>query len=422
MTALKKTYSLLAAGVVLGTAGFIAKPANATLGMYMHCQGTYNCGMGGAGLAMSQDAISASNNPALGGKMDSEASIAAGWFWADVSGDVNNQGGQASGGGYGFYNNDTGPQDSSADNFPTGSMAANYRVDDKVSANIAIYPGGGGGSEFKDPRTANSAGGSSGGTVDSTDQGVEYMSLHAQPSLAYKLDKSTTLGVGAVLSYSRFRGDALGRNFARANNVDAWENFLGAGVHIGAVWDINDDWSVAASYRSKIWHETMSNYNTQFNGAINQPPITAVGVVHKIGDTTIAGDYKHLAWGSIDTIGRLKASEGGFGWDDQDVVALGIEQQISPELALRAGWTYGNSPLGEDNVFGSFLFPAVTTHHLNVGASYALGGMDLGASAYWAPQNSVSDNGSGDAYSQMGKGTVLEMSQYGFQMSLSKDF
>lgn len=410
MTTFKNTLPFLAAGLVLGASAFIAKPANATLGMYLHCQGTYNCGMGGAGVAMAQGATSAINNPALGGKMNNTADIAVGWFWADAKGEVADENGNG-------VANATGAMTSNADNFPTGSMAANYRLSDKMTFNIAIYPGGGGASDFSRARTVS-------GNSDSNDTNIEFMSLHAQPSVSYKVNNGLTVGGGVVLSYNRLRGDALGRNFARANNPEAWEYFKGAGFHGGLVWEPDDKFSIGIDYRSKIWQEQMQNYNTQFNGAINLPPVTTVGGSYKASpSTTIAMDAKHICWDCVDTIGGLDPQNGGFGWEDQYVFLVGVEHMLTDAIALRAGYTYGNSVIDETNVFGSFLFPAITEHHLNAGAAYTfMDGLTAGFSAYWAPTNSVQDDGTGDIYSQYGKGTRLSMGQAGFQVSLKKDF
>lgn len=408
MTKINKTYSLLAAGLVLGAGAFVAKPASATLGMEMHCHGTANCAMGGAGMAMAQGAVNAALNPALGTKMGNQADLAVGWFWADVSGKA-----------VGALANQQGWQDSGADNFPTGSLGVNYVIDDKMTANISVYPGGGGASSWQYSRTANGAG-------DSTDQQIEYQSMHISPSVAYKMNDQVSVGIGAIFSYSRLETDSLNNAFARANAGpdDSWETFLGGGFRIGATWDPNDRLTVGAAYRSKVWHEAMRTYNNIFHGAIDQPSQIGIGGAYKATtDTTIALDAKMTNWGGVMAIGGQPAAEGGFGWNSVPTIAVGVEHNVSDAFAVRAGYTYGESPIDEQHVFANFLFPAITEHHLNAGASYAFtSDMEFGGSVYWAPENSMTDLGQGDTFSQNGRGTELKHEQWGFQVSVKKTF
>lgn len=422
MTALKKTYSLLAAGVALGAAAVVANPAQATLGMEMHCQGTTNCGMGGAGIGMAQGPISAALNPALGAKMGNEAEIAMGWFWSNVKGNVLGRNDIAALGNTRAAN-EAGWQESGADNFPTGSMAVNYRIDDKMTANLAIYPGGGGATDWKYSRTAAAI---NGGALDSTDQQIDYMSLHVAPSIAYKVDNNIAIGVGGIFSYSRLETDSLDNGFKRAFHGpdDAYETFLGGGLRIGMTWDPNEDLTVGVTYRSKVWHEAMVNYSNTFHGAIDQPSMFGIGGSYKASAaTTVALDAKMTNWAGVNAIGMQPYANGGFGWNDVPTIAVGVQHKVNDAWTVRAGYTYGESPIDEEHVFANFLFPAITEHHINAGASYALSkDLEFGGSVYWAPKNSMKDLGQGDTFSQAGKGTEISHEQYGFQVSVKKSF
>lgn len=422
MIAFKKTYALLATGVALGASAFLVTPAHATIGMLMHCQGTENCGTGGAGMAFAQGPVDAALNPALGAKLGNQAEIAMGWFWANVKANISGAAIPAYGNAH-IANRDTGWQKSGADNFPNGSLAVNYKLDDKWSANLSIYPGGGGAASWKYSRTNF---GTSGGTADSTDQSMDYQSLHISPSVAYKLDDSVNVGVGLIFAYSRLETDSLNNAFARAYHgpYDSWETFLGGGFRVGATWDMNPELTLGAMYQSPVWHQNMVKYANIFNGAINQPSQLGLGGAYKMTDqTTLALDVKMVNWGSVKAIGSAPASDGGFGWQSRPVIAVGIAHQMNDALTLRAGYTYGESPIDEDHVFANVLYPAITEHHLNAGASYAINStMELGSSAYWAPKNSMRDLGQGDNFSLGGRGTELSHEQYGFQVSFKQKF
>jgi long-chain fatty acid transport protein len=87
------------------------------------------------------------------------------------------------------------------------------------------------------------------------------------------------------------------------------------------------------------------------------------------------------------------AGYGDFDWQDQIMVNFGVQYKPIPKLSLRAGYNYGNNPVKEhrgDNgltpvylqgqyipqyyfeTFRNIGFPAVTEHHLSVGAGYEI--------------------------------------------------
>ena len=124
------------------------QPAKATLGMLPQCVGTYNCGMGGAGLALGTDATSAVINPALGATMNNDAMLSVGWFSAQVKNTLNGNLANT------VYKGQK--QGSDASQFANGSLGVNYRLTPKWSANISVFPGGGGATALRDlaPRRA----------------------------------------------------------------------------------------------------------------------------------------------------------------------------------------------------------------------------------------------------------------------------
>jgi long-chain fatty acid transport protein len=55
-------------------------------------------------------------------------------------------------------------------------------------------------------------------------------------------------------------------------------------------------------------------------------------------------------------------------WDDQWVVALGLEYALNAAHTLRAGYNYGKSPVPDANL--SPLFPAIVEHHVTFGYAF----------------------------------------------------
>ncbi|MBM3582096.1 MAG: hypothetical protein FJX37_09045, partial [Alphaproteobacteria bacterium] len=83
----------------------------------------------------------------------------------------------------------------------------------------------------------------------------------------------------------------------------------------------------------------------------------------------LAGDVKHIAWQSVKSIGGKEPADGGFGWHNQFVFAVGAAYEVTDKLTGRIGYNYGKSPIDEEHLFANFLFPAISEHHLTAGAS-----------------------------------------------------
>nr|MCH9740751.1 hypothetical protein [Campylobacterota bacterium] len=90
-------------------------------------------------------------------------------------------------------------------------------------------------------------------------------------------------------------------------------------------------------------------------------------------------DYRKILWSSAD-------GYDAFGWEDQDVFALGLAYQMD-SLTLRGGYNHSDSPLGDGNFEGATVsgvpfpassiaffnvmgFPAISGKHFTVGLGY----------------------------------------------------
>lgn len=397
-----------AAAVTVMAAG----TANATNGMLPHCVGTVKCGKGGAGSARAEAAVDAAINPALAAKMGNSYQINVGWFWADVKG-LSTAGGSTE-------------MKSGADNFPNGSFGVNYRLDDSSAFNISVVPGGGGASEWPISRTATNFGGQL-GTAATDDQHVNYEMLYVQPTYA-KTIGNASYGIGAIISRATMDTDSVNGGFAPGTWADTNETFYGVGFQVGGVWDLTDVGSVALNLRSPVWHQNSGVYDGNvFTDPIDTPMQFQAGVsVDATQDVTVDFDVKWVGWSSTATIGNqpndTPSTSRGFGWDDQVILALGVDYDVNEALTLRAGINHGNSPIDSGHVLANFLFPAIVETHYTVGGSYDLGnGMQVGASAYITENATEMDDGS--MFGTSGStGTYLEHKQKGFQISFSNDF
>lgn len=406
---------MLLSGVAAATVTMMAAgTASATNGMLPHCVSTEKCGMGGAGSAKAASAVDAAMNPALSGLMGNEYQVNMGWFWADVHGEST-------------LSAVRGEQKSSADNFPTGSFGVNYKLDDTMALNISVVPGGGGASDWKNPRSNGAGFPLAGNTTQ--DQYVKYEMLYLQPSVSYKVSEKSVYGFGAVLSRATMDTDSARGNFtASGTGVSGSDaTFYGAGLQVGGVWQVSESASAALNLRSPVWHQKADRYDgIVFTDSIDTPSQVQAGITFDATPTTsVSLDYKWIGWSQGNTIGNEPSpsnSSSGFGWESQNVIMLGVEHAVDDTLTLRAGINHANSPITKDVVAANFLFPAIVETHVTAGSSYSLGnGMEIGASGYVTPEAEIYDDG-GQFATSGSTGTHLTHRQYGFQFSFSNDF
>jgi long-chain fatty acid transport protein len=93
---------------------------------------------------------------------------------------------------------------------------------------------------------------------------------------------------------------------------------------------------------------------------------------------TFLADYKRIWYGTIASIANPSTNQApfgaddgpGFGWQDIDIVKLGVEWRSSPDLTLRAGYAYNTNPIPSRDVLFNIIAPAVVQHHVTGGFEY----------------------------------------------------
>lgn len=63
------------------------------------------------------------------------------------------------------------------------------------------------------------------------------------------------------------------------------------------------------------------------------------------------------------------ASTMNFGWSDQTVYAIGVQKEIDDKTTVRAGFNYGKSPIGAEDVNTNIGSLAITEKHFSLGAT-----------------------------------------------------
>ncbi len=379
--------------------------------------------MGGAGVALPSDATNAATNPALMARLGTELMISPAWFHPVRTMDVRGPGIPAFGGAP--VANITGKQTSLMENYVEGSAGYNRVLTPEWSVGISIYGSGGMQTKYRNSRINPAFQTPKPGLPVGYDTQVRYRLAHFAPTLSYKPNNWSAYGVSAIVGYADFKTNmATLPAFRRAEGDLDLDYAVGGGVRIGGLWDIGKMFTFGASATSPVWFSMFHEFKDLFIGPINTPANATVGVVwHATPSTEVAFDVKHVVWKSVNAI-RQAPREGGFGWDNQTIFLVGVQQRLTDNFTVRAGYNYGKSPIADDKVFANALFPAITDHHVTAGATYKFSQrFELTGSAFYAFKAEQTDPGNpAEQFSAFGAGTKVDMYQYGLQAGFKFKF
>jgi len=275
-------------------------------------------------------------------------------------------------------------------------------INNKVSIGVAVYGNGGMNTEFKNGPTFIS-GGDPGfppaGTVipfsrSGKNSGINLEQLFIAPTLGMKLNDKHSVGISANLVYQTFEATGIGSLAGGSADGSRFTNkgkdsATGIGASVGWLGQINEKFSVGASYRLKTKMGKFKDYAGLFpdKGRMDIPAALTIGIAALVTPKTkIAFDIQQIYYSDVHAIGNSSSktdkngnpmpfgsSNGpGFGWDDQTVFKFGVKHQRSPKLALMAGFNHGDSPIGPEDTFLGSLAPGVVEDHLSLGFEYKL--------------------------------------------------
>ena len=419
---MKKTIKLAVfAALALGTTSVYA-----TNGDHMMALGAKATGMGGVGIATAFGAESALANPAL--VRGNEVTFGGTVFMPDVAfkGEVV----APSPNGAQF-------QTSDADLSVIPSVAFSHDINDQLSWGLGMFGTAGMGVDYRDDIAVYSTGAATPpsptgsqnaymGTMNGTNQLSTALSImkFTMP-ISYRPMNGLSLGIAPVIQYGALgmsynngaftqgvQRDATGAptgamNYHNTRTGAGASDDLGFGYEVAAAYSISGV-TLGVVYKSAIdmeyanqISEATANFGLQgYGDNLEQPAEIGVGVSYTIAGSTIAIDYKNIAWSSA------KGYE-DFKWVDQNVIAVGYEYKTKG-WAVRLGYNYANNPVEEQkgsadsptfanyegavlNFFNLGGFPAIIESHMTVGGTYNISetiGLDL---AYvYSPEVSLS--------------------------------
>lgn len=302
-------------------------------------------GMAGASVAAPQDSGTIITNPAGLSLLGME----------DVRFDM----------GFGFLNPPRKANGEESDSnlylIPSGAVA--FKIDDELSFGVGMAGLSGMGVDFEDiaPLPGNQ-------NVVTTKQFYRIA-----PGFSYQMSKEMALGAALNINYQSLAIDNEQMHLPQ-------KQVYGFGITLGLIYKLSDTMQLGASYVSKQsmsafeWNTTAGDYSM----TMDAPQTVTVGLAYQPGDgLLIEADIKHIAFSDVLDKVDFKTPAGpsamNFGWEDQVVIALGVQKKISDKTTLRAGFNHGKSPIGEEDVDSNIGSLAITESHLSVGVTRKLG-------------------------------------------------
>lgn len=360
-------------GFALLLAACAALPAWAGNGNQLHGIGAVNSSMGGAGVALPNDALGALNlNPALltqldGHRMEFSAELA--------DDDITVESSVAS--PFGTFSGKTAHAADPA-LIPAFGFTA-HKPGSRIAFGVGFLGLAGFGADFPQDSTnpifAPQPLGF--GHIYSS-----YALMKVPTVVAFQVNDSLSLGGALVVGRASLTARPAG--FAApdcsaggvcfvpgADNDSAW----GFGAQVGLLYKVSDAFNIGVSYQSEMdfedfeWNSTVANPNLPNFGArrdltlqVNNPANIVVGFGFTPTERLkIALDAKQMYFEEAEGFGDT------LGWQDITAYALGIQFQATPRFALRAGWNETEGAIPDEATVFNVASPAVFGSHATVG-------------------------------------------------------
>lgn len=390
----------------------------------MHAYSVNSQGNAGTAIANFQDSLTIASNPAglswMGQRFDTGLTIFSPERESEISGNIYGANGQYKG--------------NSRKYFLIPDVGYVHPINEQLTAGIAVYGNGGMNTNYKNNPYA--VYGNSGSA------GISLSQAFISPALSWKYADNQSVALAANIMYQRFKaqgfdGDVFGGVSANQEAISNRGNddSYGVGARIGWSAKPTEKLTLGASYSSKIDASRFKKYEGLFaeHGDFDVPESYGVGLNYQLTPAlSVATDYLRINYSDVDSVGNgldqlfrnnlFGTEQGpGFGWKDINVYKVSATYQASEKLTLRAGYSYNDQPVQQDQTFLNILAPGVVQEHLSVGASWKIDDQQKVSLAYTHAleetvkgQNSIPANfGGGEANLSMSQ-NILGIS-YGLE-------
>jgi len=352
--------------------------------------GAIQKGTGGAGVASPQDASWALLNPA--GLVDLERRVDLSLELLIIEGAAEPRGSLIASNPFAGE-----LHDDAAFFVPSGGMV--WPLEKGVLA-VGAYGIQGDRFDFGRPRTTLAL-------LDNADRRIKHEVAKVPIAYGYRFENGWALGAAVVPAVTRFRTDSLTLHLRPTEGKNAYDWAVGLGYKLG-VYRRWAKWSLGAAYTSRTRIGDYDKYSDLLLWSFDLPEKWRAGIACRPRPAVeFVLDYKRINWSEIGMLGHTTI-RGGLGLKDQHILKAGLTWKASDRWTLRSGFSWSESSVGDGDVFGNVLSPAVSEWHLAAGFSYLVGERStLHASFAHVLPEEKADKGSGDFFSLLGRGTRI---------------
>jgi long-chain fatty acid transport protein len=216
----------------------------------------------------------------------------------------------------------------------------------------------------------------------------KIFSLDANPTVAYKITPTLTVGAGVQIEYFEIKLDHNDLAFPLVGVLAPGRTYhaddVGVGATAGVLWQPREGTSVGLGYRSSVsvnvsglyaLTEPGLSFSTIAKGKLTLPDEATFSVRQAITQQlTLLGTVEWDRWSSIGNVTATSPACGGacetlnLNYRDGWFYSIGAEYAYTPWLTLRTGVGYEVSPIKDST--RDILLPDSNRVHLNFGASY----------------------------------------------------
>lgn len=348
-------------------------------GLSLNSLGPRALGMGGAFVALSNDATAMYWNPA--GLAGQKTSVSA--FFTGIM-------------PIGTYDFELAGVSTETESniYPTGGLFGIYS-NDNMTFGLGIYVPAGLGAEYNGADLVNLSGG-----VFNWESQIGVIAI--SPSFAFQVNDKFSIGVAANIYYGMFdlsRPDAadLNGDGIPESPVQYTEESTGVGfgATIGLKYDISKQLTVGASFRTStavsmegdavINHSSAGDLvNTKFEREVTWPLWIGGGLAYRPTEClTLVLDAQYSKWSLLDELiaeyEKMPDGEFTLNWEDAVMIRVGGEYMVSPKTAIRLGYYYDPAPAPDETL--NILFPSSTNHVVTAGFGHSFGKYRIDAAA-----------------------------------------
>ncbi|MDZ7750292.1 MAG: outer membrane protein transport protein [Gammaproteobacteria bacterium] len=346
--------------------------------------GTANKGMAGAGVALPQDSLAAATNPAGMALVGHRLDVGAAVFNPNRGFTANADGGPP------FPSIPPGEFDSDRDIFLVPHFGWNRSLGTDAAIGISVGGNGGMNTDFDTAVWQNFSPPTAPDMFQASEPtGVDLAQLFIGFTYARQVSPNMAFGIMPIVAVQRFEAEGLEpfRAFSTSPNHvtnNGHDYSWGYGVRVGWLGRASERLTLGASYQSKLYMERFDDYRGLFaeDGDFDIPSTFTLGLSYAATPhVALVADWQRIHYSDVAALGNsndlppqpgILGSDGGlgFGWDDIDIIKLGIQWDRDEAWTFRAGLSHADQLFDKSETLFNILAPATIRTHASLGFTW----------------------------------------------------